>query len=298
MDSIVLELQHDALNEKTSVTSLLRKAMVIAKKLKIAELERWVEQELNGYPSDAKIPDYRHTSGEVKSFNPYNGLWLPVMWRGSEPAGFSRRASIQSIPELEDLISKENKDGLLMMPFSAEATAVLMRAFPDMVRPPVLVISKSSVVGIVAKVRNLILDWTLKLEEQGIVGKSMTFTRSEIQNASSKRDIIIENFQGVIGDVSNSTLHQNLRMEVRQGDFASLAGMLGKNGVNEADIHDLKRAIMQDPKPNSSSELGTEVSAWMGKMIGKAASGVWQLSVAVAGKLLAEAIARYYGFTS
>jgi len=46
MNSLVLELQHEALDGKVSVTSLLRKAMVIAKKLQVRELEIWATAEL------------------------------------------------------------------------------------------------------------------------------------------------------------------------------------------------------------------------------------------------------------
>ena len=57
MSSLVFELQRDALNRNASVSDLLRKALVVSKKLKISEFEKWVTNELNGYSED--IPDYR-----------------------------------------------------------------------------------------------------------------------------------------------------------------------------------------------------------------------------------------------
>ena len=47
MGSLVLELQRDALNPETSVLALLRKALVVAKKLKIQVLPYLVCQTNN-----------------------------------------------------------------------------------------------------------------------------------------------------------------------------------------------------------------------------------------------------------
>lgn len=49
MGGIVLELQKEALDETISIESLLRKAYLVAKKLKLRDLEEWINQEQNGY---------------------------------------------------------------------------------------------------------------------------------------------------------------------------------------------------------------------------------------------------------
>ena len=76
--SIVAELQHEALDEKTSVTSLLRKALVVANKLEHADTAKWIEHELKGYrDGKAAIPAYRHLRGIAQVFNPYRG-YIPL----------------------------------------------------------------------------------------------------------------------------------------------------------------------------------------------------------------------------
>jgi hypothetical protein len=44
---IVIQLQEDAVAGETSATSLLRKALVVAKKLGLGEFEEWIDRELN-----------------------------------------------------------------------------------------------------------------------------------------------------------------------------------------------------------------------------------------------------------
>ncbi len=56
MKPIVLELQKDSLDQNVRVPDLLRKALVVAKKLKITEFEKWINNELNGYSESDEIP--------------------------------------------------------------------------------------------------------------------------------------------------------------------------------------------------------------------------------------------------
>ena len=59
MNSIVLELQKEAIDSDIDISNLLRKTFLIAKKLEINELEHWVNLELNGYGEKDDKPDYR-----------------------------------------------------------------------------------------------------------------------------------------------------------------------------------------------------------------------------------------------
>ncbi len=60
------------------IMNLLRKAYLVARKLKLQEFEDWVNNELNGYKDLDKIPDYRLLRGELKAWNTYHG-WIPVI---------------------------------------------------------------------------------------------------------------------------------------------------------------------------------------------------------------------------
>ena len=71
---------------------------------------------------------------------------------------------------------------------------------------------------------------------------------------------------------------------------------LQNEGVSEADIADLGRAMSDGPNP-ASSGFGPKVSAWMGRMISKAADGSWAIGTGAAGNLLSTALSKYYGFS-
>lgn len=184
MTGIVRELQKEALDKSVRPSDLLRKALTVARKLKVPDIEAWIMAELNGYANDAKFPDYRWVKGEIKSFNPYNGSWLPVMFTDHEPKVYdalTRRQCNQSISEIEHLIS--DSSGELAMPYSPKVQRQLMKG-TDMIQPPVLIVQQSKLHGIVDAVRTAILDWALKLEEQGVLGEDLSFSEADQRAAS------------------------------------------------------------------------------------------------------------------
>jgi hypothetical protein len=294
MPKLVLELQRDAISETCSLGELLRKALVVAKKLRITDFELWVSHELNGYPPGSEIPKYRKVVGSIKAWDRYNG-WIPVIIEEAELArDCSRRMLGQAIGSLDVLVA-DRKGANLTIPFPPELEALLMRVL-NLPLQPVLLLASNQVDGILQAVRNTILNWALDLESRGILGEDMTFTSEEQQAAKKMQTVNIGNFQGVLGDVKHSTVTQNLKMDIQKGDFDSLAAYLRSVEVEEAQIADLKERIKQDPVPQAKDKLGPKVSSWIGEMVGKAASGGWQLAVGTAGSLLAQAICLYYGF--
>jgi len=198
---IVIELQREALDKSIRVSDLLRKALLVARKLNIVDLESWILSELNGYSNTDAVsfPPYRWVSGEIKSFNPYNGMWLPIMFPESEAKihqTLTRRPCGQAIAEIENLISS-TKDGQLSMSYSSDVQAKLIKA-ADLISPPVLMVPGARFHGIVDAVRTTILDWALKLEENGISGENLSFSDEDRKTASH----MVFN----IGSMSNSQI--------------------------------------------------------------------------------------------
>lgn len=65
MANIIEELQAEAVDQSTSVSSLLRKVKYVAAKLDLKETTDWADHELKGYSS--AVPDYRVIHGKPKS---------------------------------------------------------------------------------------------------------------------------------------------------------------------------------------------------------------------------------------
>lgn len=292
MKSIVIELQKLATDENVSITKLLRKALVVTTKLNLIDFKEWIKKELKGYKDVKDVPEYRNIIGELKAWNPYNGIWLPLIWTDA-PEGAYDRKIIQRISELEYNL-KSSKDKLLQILLSPEQQNILIKAF-NPPSTPVLIIPETSIVGILDTVRNIILEWSLKLEKEGILGEEMIFTEDEKIKARNNQEIRIVNFYGILGNTFTGTVSQEVNIAVKNNDLESLLKYLKSKEISNEDLEDLKQSIKIDPAPKQKNKLGKNVSKWIGKMIEKASSGAWNIGLSIAVNTLTNAICNYYG---
>lgn len=211
MAYLVLELQQAASSGAIPLPDVLRKARMVATKIKLMAVNSWIAHELHGYPSGTQLPTYRHLRGDVRARNPYNGLLVPVRVGNAESQDALSVCKIyQSIGSLYELTTGDSN--YLNLPFSEQQMISLRRMFPDESDwlMPFRKLDYTRVAAIFDAVRNRILDWTLTLEEEGILGEGMTFTPQEKDKAAALPVInigTVENFHGVIGSVTGSTLH-------------------------------------------------------------------------------------------
>jgi hypothetical protein len=147
------------------ISSLLREAITIAKRLDDKEFVEWADKELNGKFASLKeedLPTYRRVYGELKAFNPYRG-WEAVNFESAETReAFSYAPNGQDISSLEK-ISKPGQDRGLEFTHSPSQKQILIENIP-MCTDVKLLIGHSQLMGILIAVRNKIYDWASDLE--------------------------------------------------------------------------------------------------------------------------------------
>ncbi len=196
--SIVLRLQKKCLDKDEDLLSLLREALLISKKLKLKDFEIWITNELKGYhyvDNIEELPKYRKVHCTLKFKNPYKG-WLPAEIPQEYEHALRYSYFKDSISELENLLS-HNK--LIVIDRNSEFKKLVQELFGTECEPATFV-SSASVVNIIDNVKTILLEWTLKLEEDGILGNDdLIFTEKEKEAAKS---IHIEHFYGgVLGNI-------------------------------------------------------------------------------------------------
>lgn len=178
MGSIVLELQNEISSPNCDVVNVLRRAHLIASKLKLTDFDRWIQYELNGYPDQESCPEYRKIRGILKALQPYYG-WTPILIQDNKVEKMICEGKLQnSISQIISLC--ESSGNVVLLEFSGEQLVL----FDKIISPPLpmgcaLHIPATAVKDIEEKVKNTILEWTLKLEAEGIVGENMTFSKKE-----------------------------------------------------------------------------------------------------------------------
>jgi hypothetical protein len=200
MTPLVLQLEAECLDSKISILEVMRKALVVARKLSLTDTEDWITKELNGYKNGDKAPAYRLVTGQIRAWNPYHG-WIPVIVTDSEYADTMSKCFVgQAVGALEDILKQEK--GLLEFPFDPKIEQMLMRTQRAPLRPTRL-IDRSVLSGILDQVRNMVLEWCLQLEKDGILGEGLIFSAKEKAMAEHSNYTINYN-----APVSNSQIQQ------------------------------------------------------------------------------------------
>lgn len=202
MAGIVLELQKEILSSNCDIVNVLRKAHLIAVKLRLSDFDRWIQYELNGYPNKESCPEYRKVRGTLKYLNQFYG-WSPIIIQNNEIEKIiCERKMTNSISEIVSLSNSSEND--LIAELSGEESAFLDKNC-NMLIPQryALHISSTAVKDIEEKVKNTILEWTLKLEEEGIIGENTMFTEKE-KNCATNIPQTVNNYYGPTS-VINST---------------------------------------------------------------------------------------------
>lgn len=260
-NSIVRQLQEEAINPEISVSDLLRKAKLVSVKLDLKEFLEWINNELTGYMGKSQdvLPSYRIVSGAIMALNPYRG-WIPVEFEDPKTArSLSRRAVAQPIAELEEIV-KEKGSSTLFLSFSPEMKRKFMKAI-DFEAEVSFKIGRSVIVGIIESVRNLILDWSLRLEKEGILGENLSFSKEEKEKALESKTIYnighIEKFSGSIGDVSGNS--KVIISEIRIESIEEVGNIIKqiKQYLPQIDIEEEQKKKVED----SLCEIDKEMKA-------------------------------------
>ena len=130
-----------------------------------------------------EVPAYRMIHGQLKGKNPFHG-WQPVFFDDEEIEKlFTNQPIGQPLGEIEHMLSQTaSGSGELMIPLSGQAATQLMKA-TGMTLPFAVIIGSGTAWGIVDAVRTALLDWSLKLEQAGIKGEGLSFSKEEREKA-------------------------------------------------------------------------------------------------------------------
>lgn len=305
--SLLREIQTLATDGNTSLPTLLRKCKILAVRLHHEPFKEWVDKELNGYETNTdeelkKIPPYRvlksvqcrgHFSGPFGS-GLKNGViasgHIPAEWRDA----LMKQYLHQGISAFEELAKGGMKKDL-QVPWPSDLIFLANDVYEGMgCLSAWKVIPPTSVIELLDTVRNKILDFALEIESKAPDAGEASPSQKPVDQTEINR-IFQTIVMGDVGTlVAGSSDFSVQTLNVKQGDILSLESHLRTLGFELSDIADLKKAIANDGKPQTSKELGTGVSSWLGRMVTKAASGTIKIGTSVAADVLTKAITHYY----
>ena len=301
--SLLREIQSAVVDSKADLPTVLRKCRILAARLGNEGFKNWVQNELDGYDLSKDVPKYRiihfeslgHFVGpygrEIKNA-PIPPTCIPEEFRDE----IEKIMLTQGVSELVHLANSHSDE--LRSPWPADlAVLVGTNIYQNMNllaawRP----IPQAAIVGILATVRNRILNFVLEIEaEAPDAGEANPAAQSLPDEKISQ--VFNTYIMGSVGNYASgsSDFTQTSKLQINQGDFESLRKYLLSLKVSEADIDELQVAVKTDDVPATRGKFGREVSKWFGSMITKSAQGIWKVASSVASNLLTKALSAYYG---
>lgn len=185
---IVIQLQEDAINGNVDIEELLRKAYLVAHKLDIKDFKEWIKNEQDGYKS-GKVPDYRIIGGKIMAYNPLHG-WVPVVFEDDSSKYFETFNINCPISTILYSSKLDNKPVDFILPPGYEQ--LLNSHTPGLGTNYIFRASTSEMMKIISAVQNIILNWALLLEDNGIKGDGLSFNNEEKESA--KNASVVNNY--------------------------------------------------------------------------------------------------------
>lgn len=282
---------------------------MIAKKLSIQDMSEFLLKELEGYSNRDKLPYYRLLSGQpyITDLITQSSQPLPIIGKDTEWLSvLPFRESISSLQHTIDnnenyieLKCPDETEKLILELMTVESHSALgIRTISNEKHRyrPFLVFPTGRLNDIVNMTRKMILDWALKLEEEGILGEGLAFTEKE-KNMTQN---FTYNIAGPVANMANhnegSTVNQTTSNSFNTGDFQALSDELQKIGVDLEDIKQLKDILAEESQQKNEDGYGEKVTSWIKNVCVKSMSTVTNIGKAIAPAAILALLKSYFGW--
>ena len=275
--SIIQQLQDDIVNPEVSLAAILRRAKILAYRLRHDELKKWVDNELNGYPGEDSIPRYRRY--QTHSYGDFFGSLgthvtnapIPTISLPDSLKGFAKEISMDGgVGSLEGMMHSPDIRKYGAIKFAWPPDAIAFAAQTTIYKDMNLVsawkwLGSNHITQILETVRNRLLRFVLELQDSF---PELTESDDKIREIPQERTTVIFNThihgnQNVVATGANITQH--VQQEVRSNDLGSLLSYLKGIGVSEEDTQELEEAVEEDGPREKAAGFGPRVRDWLAK---------------------------------
>ena len=283
--TLLQEIIEGAADPAIPIGAFLRKCKNLAYSLSNEPFKAWVERELQGYPPEAELPDYRA------------GL------RGQAFVGPSLMPSVVDLHDLDLIPVRQSVCEIeaLVRDSKAKGENFVQVAFPQniilagIVRPIWIKVPTYAYEGVLDKARDVAHTFALEIRTvDPHAGEAVDGDATTISN-----ERITQIFNTTI-TASNLSLAQGSTgveqtIGFAPGDLSGLLSRLEQLGVAAPERDALADAIAADEASGEDKGRGPRVKAWLGGVLLTTATSAGRVGETASGHLLAMAIGHYYG---
>lgn len=235
---LILQIQQAAIDSSASLTDALRKAKLACAKLGLLDFGRWVDLEINGYPDipASEFPDYRIFVGTPQSLNPYRG-WMDIGFKSQEAFDAIAKVPCSSaIAILENQFRGADADGCFVFQYDIDVQNQIQKwtGHNWQVRNKIDITALQLALE---TVRNILTDWTIKLEEQGVLGEGLMFSPDDKKASAEATAGVVNHFHmnqvgAFVQNATHSVVQGGVGSTLNMSDVAALVDQIASQKDN------------------------------------------------------------------
>lgn len=307
MASLLDEIQTSILDSQQGIAPSLLKFKLLASRLNSISLEQWVKHELEGYPKDAELPDYRSVG--IHYLADFSGPFgsgvknAPIPpyaikeYAGAEWNIYELRQSISGI----DALVGQTTDGVIQLAVSNLIYLLQGNVYEGMACNSVRgLISRAALIEVNSAVRSRMLDLTIELERK--VPESLSVEARNRGADPSNAGPIVNNItnqivHGQLTTINSSGQNNRISFSVQQNSVSDVERYLLNSGIDQADAKKFAEILGSEKPTDSKQPFGEKAKAWLSKSLEKAVNGTWTIGIAGASKVFEQAALNFYGLS-
>ncbi|TWG87951.1 hypothetical protein L602_001500000840 [Cupriavidus gilardii J11] len=301
--TLIQDIQAAAIGPSTDVSRLLRMCKLLAARLGHAQFAQWVDYELNGYPKDVELPDYRRAN--VLSFGHFVGafgrqctLQIPLSVLPSDLRELFSAARLNApVSAYQRLAAAEPGQNPREEWPSEFAVRYGSKAAVDMQCIKAWKLLPAGLIdSLLDAIKTRVLGFAIDIEKEDPEAGESPIGAQPISEPRMTQ-IFNTNITGHVGNISNGSIgfSQHAQVNAEAGDWDALRRSLQSLGLKDADLAGLQADL--DEARQTASGMEGKPLRWLGTLIGKAATGASGIAVEVAAAGIAKAIAAYLGLS-
>lgn len=291
------------------LANVLRRAKVLTNTLQSPPgFDDWIDSELNGYTDPEDVPDYRRflTTSFGNFYSPFRGpVYDLQILTDSLPTEVKNFAEFLIINEgVESLQSRgEEEESRPWPPDMVVSADEATKLSEDLVlHDAYQQIPASAFSEVLNQVKNRLLDFLLQMASDYDTPENTDPPEATEEPAVGPEagGVSVTNFyvdQHLYGDRNTIATGEQVNQQVsivHKHDAEALLDYLSEHGVEEEDLEELREALSSE-RPTPDGDPGPKVQAWWRKIIVKAESGLGQVGVEAANRILSDAFRAFFG---
>lgn len=284
---LLQDIQVSLLDEKAKIAPILFKLRFLAHRLESDVLEDWVRFELEGYPKNSLVPEYRmavltYTGTLTDGLRTISNNGIPnhvIKTHCGEQ--WVKYSITESLPAIERMIfQSENGKGEFGIDVSNLKLLLDGKIYQGFnVIELQARISSGTFFGIVNTVRSRLLNFVLELEQKVpvsadiVVGGSAEVTSLDTDKVAYLTQNI---FNAPVQNITTSGTASTINANVIRGDVESLKKALEALGLAPTEAHSLAN-IASGEKPGATQRIGERASEWIKSRVSRGADGILKI---------------------